>query len=355
MALASPPPFRECLPKLHAFNGVVDSQFADAAARAQLLEWLAQFVADDAAATRTEEERKQRRTKYFLEDVFADGDGRLLDSTTPSDGCIWAHYFNDENRLSGDYSPGVPAQVRNGQYHIVERDANDPARWVRTAVPCYTPGDGNIDICAWTPVELAPRDVDPNLLPQSPLPPRQLGRQYSLPEIARGLAALHDVDGGFEPFIPRGHELEDWDWKVTKIALRQSGYVVQQVDDDWVTSLAPLRDRLFAAIAAHDGQNASLTGSLPDGDDATDDSLLSPPRLAEILGVHPARKNAFAKMLERQRIYLGDGGFQEMKDVPRNQHKYVYRLGSVRSLAGHYRQAPRRPTESRADVRRKLF
>jgi hypothetical protein len=87
----------------------------------------------------------------------------------------------------------------------------------------------------------------------------------------------------------------------------------------------------------------------------TDESLLSPDKLTEILGVLDERVSAFAKMLERKRASLGDGGFQELKDVPKNRHKYVYRLGSVRDLAVPYRTTTRRSTKRRSNVGRTIL
>lgn len=134
-------------------------------------------------------------------------------------------------------------------------------------------------------------------------------------------------------------------WKLIEESnRRQSG---------WRSASIPRYDEYSRTISTAESPIEST--AFGHADSYTDDSLLSPPRLAEVLSVHPQRMNAFVKMLERKRISLGSGGFQELKDVPMHQHKYVYRLGSVRGLAGRYQEAPSRPTKSRADVRPNLF
>jgi len=61
--------------------------------------------------------------------------------------------------------------------------------------------------------------------------------------------------------------------------------------------------------------------------------------LADALGVHPSRRDAFFKRLERERINLGDNNWQEVADRRANSPLYQYRLDSprLRELANGYK------------------
>lgn len=87
------------------------------------------------------------------------------------------------------------------------------------------------------------------------------------------------------------------------------------------------------------------TGQLYD-----DSRFYTPAELHDLLGIHPDRREAFYKMLERNRSRFGDVNFRELRDVPKNQHRYTYRVSVVRDYSGKYREALRRPTHRPADV-----
>ena len=61
--------------------------------------------------------------------------------------------------------------------------------------------------------------------------------------------------------------------------------------------------------------------------------------LADALGVPDAKKEAFRRKLERVRLELGDDGFHEVKDPPRNTERYLYNAShpQIQKLATKYR------------------
>jgi hypothetical protein len=61
--------------------------------------------------------------------------------------------------------------------------------------------------------------------------------------------------------------------------------------------------------------------------------------LANALGVPDSKKEAFRRKLERVRLELGDDGFHEVRDPPRNAEKYLYNAShpQIQKLATKYR------------------
>jgi hypothetical protein len=62
--------------------------------------------------------------------------------------------------------------------------------------------------------------------------------------------------------------------------------------------------------------------------------------LADALGVHPSRRDAFFKQLERDRISLGDENWQEVSNRRANTPRYLYRADSpkLREMANAYKE-----------------
>jgi hypothetical protein len=62
--------------------------------------------------------------------------------------------------------------------------------------------------------------------------------------------------------------------------------------------------------------------------------------LADALGVHPSRRDAFFKQLERDRISLGDENWQEVSNRRANTPRYQYRADSpkLREMANTYKE-----------------
>jgi hypothetical protein len=75
--------------------------------------------------------------------------------------------------------------------------------------------------------------------------------------------------------------------------------------------------------------------------DAPDSGFISAQRLADVLGVHPTRRAAFLKTLERNRLKLGDSAWQEVTDPRPHAPRYLYSADApaIRALAGFYRVA----------------
>lgn len=73
----------------------------------------------------------------------------------------------------------------------------------------------------------------------------------------------------------------------------------------------------------------------------TTSGFLGGEALAESLGVHPSRRPAFFKRLERDRLSLGDSNWQEVDNRRANAPRYQYRVDSprLRELAEGYRLA----------------
>lgn len=79
----------------------------------------------------------------------------------------------------------------------------------------------------------------------------------------------------------------------------------------------------------------------PPADTATKAGFMGGQDLADQLGVHPTRREAFAKRLERIRSNLGDDAWHEVREPRPNSPKYLYNAGNprLRELAISYFQA----------------
>lgn len=73
---------------------------------------------------------------------------------------------------------------------------------------------------------------------------------------------------------------------------------------------------------------------------ASTSGFLGGANLAEALGVHPTRSNAFFWQLERRRLKLGDDSWHEVRDPRPNAPRFIYRVDSplIRSLAARYQR-----------------
>lgn len=62
--------------------------------------------------------------------------------------------------------------------------------------------------------------------------------------------------------------------------------------------------------------------------------------LADALGIHPTRRNAFFRQLERRRRELGDANWHEVREPRPNTPRFIYRVDSpaIRSLAADYQE-----------------
>lgn len=70
------------------------------------------------------------------------------------------------------------------------------------------------------------------------------------------------------------------------------------------------------------------------------DGFLGGLALADALGVHPQRRDAFFKRLERERLSIGDENWKEITDKRPNEPRFLYRVSAVRKLASEYREPP---------------
>jgi hypothetical protein len=102
------------------------------------------------------------------------------------------------------------------------------------------------------------------------------------------------------------------------------------------------------SAAANDAKPANAVAQPPDARAAESDGesvpdsragFLGGTELADVLGVHPTRRAAFIKQLERQRTKLGDDCWSEVREPQPNCPRYLYRSDSpkVRELAARYK------------------
>ena len=87
---------------------------------------------------------------------------------------------------------------------------------------------------------------------------------------------------------------------------------------------------------------ANMSGEAEAGDQqvrSATPQFMSMTDLSKALGVPDAKKDAFRRKLERERLELGDSGFHEVKDSPRNAEKYLYNASHprIQELAAKYR------------------
>lgn len=68
--------------------------------------------------------------------------------------------------------------------------------------------------------------------------------------------------------------------------------------------------------------------------------LLGGQELADALGIHPTRRDAFFRQLTRWRLRLGDGNWDERKEPRHKATRFVYRADSptLQALAARYRE-----------------
>lgn len=253
------PPFMERCPALHLLNGRLHSQFACASNRSRFMGWLTDYAADSEAWCEREKEREEQLIAYFTEEVFKPGNERLRDETVEVEGCRWRWFESWAYwpSLDAHYPNGIPIYLREGTYYVPGGDLESAKR---RRASCFNQRTNALSFGAWCPLEL--NDPDPNIRPQPPLPPTNIGRPYTLPEIAWGLAVIHDADGGYEPFVADVHELRTLEWDVA-ISRVSDACCPQSAQDAWLTSLEPLFARLLREPDVHAGvlhQTVSGTG-----------------------------------------------------------------------------------------------
>ncbi|MCC6492589.1 MAG: hypothetical protein IT424_06170 [Pirellulales bacterium] len=260
-------PFRDCCPRLKELLKELTVQAASPRRRVRLFDLLAEFSAETAKAKSAEEDRQKRREEYFLRHVFAAGNKHLRDGTQAVEGCEFA--------LFSEHSSDNLEHLLE-QYYWVNRVSRfrppNPQRRRRVRVPCCrreSSGWFVLNFYAWAPPEIAARKPDFNARPNAPLPPRNIGRAYTLCEIALGFVVLHDADGGPEPIVPEGHSLYDaqWWWDIGTVRGLHQDSSGTLPFDRWVPDLEPLWGRLKAALEGVDGepgQGAALFQSLGD-------------------------------------------------------------------------------------------
>jgi len=189
-----------------------------------------------------------------------------------------------------------------------------------------------VDVEGWIPEELSP-DGDPPTYDLLPIPKRGLTE----PEKVAVLSAIHDAHRkGDEKIAPWGvsrnsdmpaaappeAELDECSKATWYHVLTREAREITSTDislaRDWI-------DAIRAKPLA--GEGADVTGFLG-GED-----------LAEALGVHPSRRGAFFRKLERKRVDLGDDCWHEVNDPRPNSPRFLYRADSpkLRHLAEPYK------------------
>jgi hypothetical protein len=213
------------------------------------LDRLQEYGEAERAGEAAQAEWTMREQRYYEQEVFAKGKASLRDMT-----CIMpAHYPRRYYRLvRQDELPGVPKRLRAGSYSDWGPDGRGGSRRVKVA--CFQAEmehgvevGGHIELWAWTPPELL--SFDEKRLCHVPLPPKDIGRHYSLAEICFGLTVLHDADGSFgrivSPDSPLYEALGAELWvRVVELA--------DQATDAWAPPLEFLFDRIQKALPAPD-------------------------------------------------------------------------------------------------------
>ncbi|NMC20949.1 MAG: hypothetical protein GYA33_11070, partial [Thermogutta sp.] len=114
------------------------------------------------------------------------------------------------------------------------------------------------------------------------------------------------------------------------------------------------RDRTLALLQAEAaGTEAAIVApgkaepeetEKPPGEDARPiDAFLGGDDLVNALGIHPSRRDAFLKKLERVRLHLGDGNWREVVDKRPNDPRFLYRVKALHGLAAGYRTPKKGP------------
>ena len=85
-------------------------------------------------------------------------------------------------------------------------------------------------------------------------------------------------------------------------------------------------------------QGVGPTERVGDKGELTQTGFLGGTALAETLGIHPTRRDAFFRQLERQRISLGDDCWHEVREPRPNSPRFLYSADStkLRELAKAY-------------------
>jgi hypothetical protein len=98
-------------------------------------------------------------------------------------------------------------------------------------------------------------------------------------------------------------------------------------------------EQLKAKQTAENPASTSVNAEAGQGGSVGLSGFLGGEALADALGVHPSRRDAFFKRLERERKNLGDDNWQEIVDRRANTPRYQYRLDSpkLRELANDYK------------------
>jgi len=99
-----------------------------------------------------------------------------------------------------------------------------------------------------------------------------------------------------------------------------------------------------AASDSEPGEPMATTGKL--GNESATDSptgFLGGAALADVIGIHATRRDAFFRQLERRRTSLGDNHWHEVRDPRPNNPRYLYRADSpkLRDLAAGYKTPKR--------------
>ena len=228
------PQWRVTCKKLHEFVSDIDAAFREPQKLAWLLGQVAEAVDRVRSCKDAETDWHRRRREYF--ETTAANNLDLLNGRQRIEGLQWQEY---ERLISVEDVVALPASLRcfldvvdDGEGHLVAVE--------------YSNGENRLLIPAWAPIDLLPcNDPTPNF----PLPPGNIGRDYRLHENCFVLAVLHDADGGFEPFVPDGHELGESHFRNFLACVRVAG-LVSTADESWVPELEPLLDRVIKESTA---------------------------------------------------------------------------------------------------------
>ncbi|MBA3482613.1 MAG: hypothetical protein H0T51_12435, partial [Pirellulales bacterium] len=217
--------------------------------------WMRQYKETKRVFMEREHDRLMRRMRYFTTQVFEPSADHLRDEMSQVPGHTWEHFDSRfDLGSSAAFPDGVPAAVRDATF--TKRQVTMDFDWLCTEMPCFHLDDdeseGYVSFSAWAPKHLGTGKIDERLKPQAPLPPKNLDRTYTTPEIAWAVSALHDADGGFEPFLSETHSLHTTEWWVSVAALKcrhQDTFdPSHHADDKWLTTLVPLWDRLATEL-----------------------------------------------------------------------------------------------------------
>ena len=240
--------WRESQRELHLLNAKVSSLIAGDTRRKLWLDFLAEYLAAIKTGEDARKNWEQLQREYFEREVFSPGKSYLRDRTiVPED-----LYPGDYGRkFSAAEFAEIPRAIRKASYWDWER--NDKGAYRKKAHMCFHAfakdgkenAGGSLYVAAWIPKELI--RFNEALLCHDPLPPKDIGRGYSLPEICYGLTVLHDIDGSFGPIVPPDSQLAVDLGHRFALAIGSCG---NRATDEWVPSLESLLQRLQAELAS---------------------------------------------------------------------------------------------------------